>query len=279
LSTGFNFNTIENYILSPGDIYWIKKSGEEVLVSKKGEVPNSLLIKKLVKNEQTLEISNEINVEVITLLEELFASSKKEILIQNKNKFRKKIVEILRAEYAEIERSQFEFDTMVWKVFSTFTLDQQTDLVAIDMDLFRRSLRVTSSVVLVAFLNGYYDEKFLEKLFMKTVNLLMSMVSAETLSDDVEKLERLRLNLSSEPLMREEVKSLFDPAVLRSEVGSWEKIIVIFNTYYSFDDHETRVNILNEVFNNKINVRANELKAALSALKRANVHMDLAESA
>jgi murein L,D-transpeptidase YcbB/YkuD len=279
LSTEFNFNTIENYILSPGDIYWIKKSGEEILVSKKGEVPNSLLIKKLVKNEQTLEMSNEINVDVIAQLEELFINSKKEILIQKKNKFRIKIVEILRAEYAEIERSQFEFDTMVWKIFSKFSLDQQMDLVAIDMDLFRRSLRVTSSVVVSAFLNGYYDENFLEKLFMKTFNLLMSIVSSETLSDDVERLENMRVNLSSEPLMREEVKSLFDPAVLRSEVASWEKIIVIFNTYYSFDDHEAKVNILNEIFNNKVSIRANELKIAHSALKKANVLTDLVESA
>jgi hypothetical protein len=279
LSTGFNFNTIENYILSPGDIYWIKKSGEEILVSKKGEVPNSLLIKKLVKNEQTLEMSNEINVDVIAQLEELFINSKKEILIQKKNKFRIKIVEILRAEYAEIERSQFEFDTMVWKIFSNFSLDQQMDLVAIDMDLFRRSLRVTSSVVVSAFLNGYYDENFLEKLFMKTFNLLMSIVSSETLSDDVERLENMRVNLSSEPLVREEVKSLFDPAVLRSEVASWEKIIVIFNTYYSFDDHEAKVNILNEIFNNKVSIRANELKIAHNALKKANVFTDLVESA
>lgn len=279
MSTGFNFNTIENYILSPGDIYWIKKSGEEVLVSKKGEVPNSLLIKKLVKNEQTLEISNEINVDVILQLEELFESSKKELLVQKKNQFRSKIVEILRAEYAEMERSQFEFDTMVWKIFSKFTLDEQMELVEIDMDLFRRSLRVTSSLVVTAFLNGYYDENFLEKLFMKTVKLLMGLVTIETISDDMERLENLRKNLSSEPTLRDEVKSLFDPAVLRSEVGSWEKILVTFNLYYSFKDREVNVNILNEIFNSKMGIKANELKIAHSALKRAIVKPVMAESA
>lgn len=275
----FDFNTIENYILSPGDIYWVKKSGEEILVSKKGEVPNSLLVKKLVKNEQPLEMRDEINVEVITLLQEYFASGEKELLIQKKNLYRSKITNILRSEYAESERSQFEFDIMAWKIFSKFTLEEQMDLVAIDMDLFKRSLRVTSSLVIHAFLIGYYDEKFLETLFNRTMKLLMNVVTAENFSEDIQVLEKMRSKLSSGAHLNAEVKALFDFAVLNSEVSSWEKLLVIFNLHFSFTEEALQKNILNELFNKKIKNQAQELRIVLKVLEGAGNNIDMAESA
>jgi hypothetical protein len=265
-NSAFNFNTIENYILSPGDIYWIKNSGEELLVSKRGEVPNAILCKKLLKHEYVLQIRNEINLEIISKLEEYFTASKKELLVQKKNQYRSKIIELLRLEFAESDRSQLEFDIMVWKIFSKFSVEEQFNLVSIDLDLFKRSLRVTSSLVIGAFLVGYYDENFLELLFSRTMNLLMSIVKPEMVLKEVQNLEKIRVNIKSVKDIKEEVKLIFDPAVIHSEVSSWEKLLVVFNSHFSFVDSGRQVNILSDIFKNKIELNASVINMAMKTL-------------
>lgn len=279
MSIAFDFNTIENYILSPGDIFWVKKSGEEVLVSKKGELANLLLIKKLIKNEMLLEMRDEINIDVVTLLQEYFEKSKKELLVKNKIFYRNKIIEILYAEYATSERTQYEFDIMVWKIFSKFKPEEQMSLVLLDMDLFKRSLRVCSSLVISSYLVGYYDEKFLELLFEKTMMTLMNIVPKNTFSEDISKLDKLRNDINSVSDIGENVKSLFDPTLLSSEIGSWEKILIVYNLHFSFEEESTHINILNKLLNKKIKILANELKTAIRVLTTASNNIGLAELA
>jgi hypothetical protein len=276
-NTAFDFNTIEKFALSPGDIFWIKKSGEEVLVSKKGEVPNSLLCKKLLKNENILQMKGGINVEVISRLEECFTNSKKEYLVQNKKNFRNEIITILYAEYINIERSQFEFDIMVWKIFSTFSSDDQAKFVEIDIELFKRSLRVTSSLVIGAFLIGYYDESFLEKLFSRSMNLLMKVVTSEAFSTDLQNLEMIRENIDFVCDISEEVKLLFDPKMLNSEISSWEKLLIVFNRQYSFLENTDLINIVYKLSKGQIEAHCNEVRTIIRTLNLTNKTLELSE--
>jgi hypothetical protein len=160
-------------------------------------------------------------------------------------------------------------DMMVWSVFSTFSPAERSEMVNVGVDLFKRSLRVSSSLVISAFLVGYYDEKFLEVLFSRTMKLLMSAFTVETLEEDIKTLERMRHSLhvaNADCLIDEEVKFLFDPAILGSEAPGWEKLLVCFNLHYSFHEQEQPLNILNNICNRKIKLSVSELRSIVKML-------------
>jgi hypothetical protein len=205
-----------------------------------------------------LQIADEINLDLIYSIEENFKNSKNELLMSKKNQFRTNITELLRLEYFENERSQYEFDMMVWRVFSKFSIAEQSELANINTPLFKRSLRVTSSVVIGAYLLGYYDETFLETIFTKSIKKLMNMVNKDKLTDEVKKLEKLRKNFENSEGFSEEIKALFDLSVVNSEVPTWEKLLVIFNSYYSFEEHEMKRNILYKINKEKISIDDNK---------------------
>lgn len=241
-NSSFDFNKIENFVLAPGDIYWLKSSGEELLISKKSEVLNVVLCQKLKKHNHTLRIANEVNIDLILKIEDKFTSSRKEVSMAKKNIYRKKVIEYLKKEYVEIDRGQYELDMMVWRIFSKFTTLEQNDLVNQDIDLFKRSLRVTSSLVLSAFLLGYYDELFLEEIFAKTIKILMKNGQDE------------------------ESKFYMNPDLLKSELSTWEKLFVTYNLHFPLNEGVNQANILHKLYKGKVTNVPRELKAVLKAL-------------
>ena len=241
----FDFNKIENFVLAPGDIYWLKATGEELLISKKGEILNTILCQKLKKHNHVLRIENEINIDLILRIEDYFFNSKREMLISKKNIYRKKIIDLIRVEFAEKDRNQNELDMLVWRVFSRFTITEQNEFITLDIDLFKRSLRVTSSMVLSAFLIGYYDEKFLEAIFTKTIKMLVMDAPDQT------------------------KKFISDPMSLNSEVSAWEKLLIAYNLHYPQSPGLSQVNILHKLFKGKVSIMPLELRAVLKSMNLA----------
>ena len=185
-----NSALLRKEILSPGDIFWIKKSGDSLLVSKKGDAINFDLIKKLETAGFELVIENQIDQHKENEFETVYERYGIEVLMRDKIQWREKIVQMLVEEFVDKERDQAEMDLLGWKLFSKLKVEDARAFIERDSELFKRHLRIASSYTFCAFLLGYYESQFLSTLFSSTLESLMSLGRAVNAMNLKEKLER-----------------------------------------------------------------------------------------
>lgn len=214
----FNFKHIKNEMLSPGDIFWKKNSGAKILVSKKGDVINFELLKKLEAGNQTLVIENQIDSHVHHEFKTIYERYSSEILMRDKIKWRDQLIELLRVEFVEKEKEQFELNMLAWSLFSKFTKDEGLSFMERDSELFKRHLTIASSYTMCAFLLGYYESTFLERLFSSTLDSLMVLGKSVNVMTLKEILDYLSFQESFLPEDFEKVKEIAGPEVFSKTV-------------------------------------------------------------
>ena len=173
---------ILSYFLSPGDIYWKQRSGTLVCINKRGEPLNIDLLHKLFEGEQNLIITNEVDSSFEDYFISLFDKYEAALLIKEKLGVRREIITMFK-EVADSKIEQYEFAMMGWRIFSQLDPEMRSNLIDKDADIVKRSVFVASSTCYLAFVVGYYDLKFLSKVFSHVLMRLINATSEDKLRD------------------------------------------------------------------------------------------------
>ena len=278
-----NFKNIKYEILSPGNIFWKKSSGSTVLISKKGDVLNHDLIKKLESGEQTLLIEDGIDFHAHHEMIEVYVKYAEEFLMRDKIRWRAKLIELFRSEFITKDKSQFELNFLAWKFFSNITNEETKQYIERDAELFKRHLNVASSYAICAFLMGYYESSFLKNIFSSTLRNLMDLGSSVHVLTLKERIEYLR---QQDSFLEEDVKELesivshevmaktvmferYDGSGMRNinsrEMSDLEIVMVALNRNYGFDSDE-KMNVLSEITKGDFKCEKRTLKVLQSVL-------------
>lgn len=288
----FSLKNLQHDLLAPGNIFWQKKSGDAVLISKKGDALNLDILKKLSDSNAEITIANEIDLEAGEELKALYEKYSDEVLMRDKIAWREKFIVALRREFIEKENAtQFELNHLAWRLFSNFERTEGVAFIERDADLFRRHLSVASSYTFCAFLLGYYEPGFLSRLFSKTLQSLMDLgVSARVLSLK-EKLEYLRLQDSFTSEDYEYVKSIASDEILSKtvlfekydgsgprklnsrEMSDLDLVFVAIGRMFGYME-ESQDNVLSAIDKNELNCQPRILKMLQKILSEREKLMD-----
>ncbi len=278
----FDFKHFENELLAPGDIFWIKKSGR-TLVSKKGEVLNTALLKKLDAANQTLMMENEIHFHMQQELLELYSKYSAEFFMRDKIKWREEFISKLKIHFVEENREQSELNYLAWKLFSSFNREDGISFIERDSELFKRNMNVASSYTLCAFLLGYYEPGFLQKAFSSTLKNLMELGKSINVISLKEQLEYLRLQESFNEDDVAVVRAIASPEVINKtvvfekyngsglrninsrEMSDLEVILVALNSFYGFK-LEVTVNVFKHIENGELDCERRVLRTLQNVL-------------
>jgi hypothetical protein len=185
-----NLRDLEGLVLSPGDIFWIKNSGAEILIAKKSDFLNFALVEKIANSSHQLRMENQIDLSIQHEFMKMVNAHRREVFFKEKLQWKKRIFDLL----LQNNLSQFEIGQLAWMAWSSIDRDSVKALIDFDIDLFKRSLNVASSYVFCALLLGYYQDDFLKALFTNTLKELMSIERNELLNSIKMEMEQMREN-------------------------------------------------------------------------------------
>ena len=288
----FSLINLQNDLLAPGNIFWQKKSGAAVLVSKKGEALNLDLLKKFEDSNSELLLEDGINLDAHAEMKALYEKYSDEVLMRDKIVWREKLIAAFRSEFIVKENIvQFEVNHLAWKLFSNFEHAEGIAFIERDSELFRRHLSVASSYTFCAFLLGYYEPSFLNRLFSKTLQNLMDLGASARVLTLKEKLEYLRVQESFSALDFEYVKTIASDEIISKtvmfekydgsgprhlnsrEMNDLEIVFVAINKMFGFTE-ESGSNIFTAVAKNEINCQPRTLKMLQKILSEKEKIMD-----
>ncbi len=288
----FSLTNLQHDLLAPGNIFWQKKSGDAVLISKKGDALNLNLLKKLSDSDAEINIVDEIDLHASEELKALYDKYSDEVLMRDKIVWREKFIAALRREFIVKENvSQFELNHLAWRLFSDFEHAQGVAFIERDADLFRRHLSVASSYAFCAFLLGYYEPSFLNRLFSKTLQNLMDLGASARVLSLKEKLEYLRLQdsftsedyeyvktiASDEILAKTVVFEKYDGSGPRSlnsrEMSDLDIVFVAIGRMFGYTE-ESKTNVLHAIDKNEFNCQPRTLKMLQKILSVKEQPMD-----
>jgi len=272
---------VKDDVFSPGDVYWKRKSGIEVLISGKGDVLNIEMIQKLAQSNNTILIENQIDYASQKKLIEAFNKYESEILIPKKLEARSLFVALLLKYYYNTTATQFELNQLFGKLFSTVTRDQAENYLSRDREYFVRAINIATSYTLCAFLLGYYSEDFLKQIYNSTILSQMEIGKNELITTLKEKIEFIGQKTSLNDANKAFVRSIVEPGNFNQgiffekangtglmnitiyEMSDLELILTSLSYYYHFSDQD-RLNILAEINEGKFAIN----RTVLNLLKR-----------
>lgn len=270
-----NLKDLKGFVLSPGDIFWMKTSGTESLIAKKSDYLNEALVEKLLKAGHKLAIDNQIDFTLKHEFMGLIKAHEAEVLFKEKLQWKKRIFELL----LQNKLNQVELGQLAWMAWSTVDREDVKHFIDFDLDLFKRSLNVATSYVFCALLLGYYQDNFLKKLFSSTLKDMMSMEKIELLDHMKTELESMRTHETLTNDEKEFVKRLYPKAFswageryngsgvrafYKREMSDLEQMMVALERHYSYRDVDGDT-IFDEIKNGKFQCEGK----ILSVLKRS----------
>lgn len=244
-----NLSDLKGFVLSPGDIFWIKNSGTETLIAKKADYLNLALVEKLSSAGHTLQIDHQIDSSLVEKFKEAAEAFKDEWLFKEKLPWKKKMLMVLQEEHL----SSFELSQFAWMTWSKIEREEVKELIDFDIDLFKRSLNVASGYVYCALLLGYYHHDFLAKLFTNSLRELMTMEKIEWLDKMKAEMEIIRSRDILTPEDKEFVQKIFPKTFSwageryngsgihsynKNEMSDLEIVMVALERHYSYRDDE-----------------------------------------
>lgn len=284
----FNFKAIKNEILSPGNIFWKKRSGDLVLITQKGDVINHELIQKLSDAFHDVVMNDEIDPHQRYKLNAIYEKYCEELLMRDKINWRDQLIELLRVDFIVNQNSQFEFNQLAWTFFSTFSSVDVQSFVKKDSELFKRNLTIASNYTFVAFILGYYEPRFLSDLFTSTINNLMQLGSSTNVLSLKEKIEYLRMQDSFHDDDYESVKEIASDELLSStvlferydgsglrkinsrEMTDLELVLVALNRKYGIESNASE-NVFLEISRNNFKCEPRLLKTLQKLLAKKEI--------
>lgn len=282
MSTGFDYNILKGYILSPGNVFWVQKSGSRVLVSAKGDVLNLELATKLHKGGHSMVVEDLVSENMQVEFVQYFSEHNQEVLVKNKMKWRNYLFVIFNERFGSGECNQFELDQLMWRVFSEISHDEAKELMARDIDLFKRSMSIAASYTLLAYILGYYNEAYLKTMFTNTFKNLMDVDAKDSFATMREKLEELRLIESLDGdqcgvlnsyysdknyIFNERFDGTGKLKIVENEMNELEKILLSLNSHFSFFQSEKQ-NVLQLIKESKFKCDTKVLKMIQRSLER-----------
>lgn len=256
-----NLKDLKGYVLSPGNIFWIKNSGTETLIAKKSDYLNYALVEKLANANHKLAIEDQIDLSVQHEFMGVVKAHQAELLYKEKLQWKKRLFELLQ----QNRLSQFELSQLAWMAWSKVDRESVRTLIDFDIDLFKRSLNVASSYVFSALLLGYYQDEFLKELFSRTLKNLMMM-------EKIELTDRLKAEMEiirSHDILTDEDKEFVNKiypgiqswageryngsgvhSINKKEMNDLEIVMVALERHFSYRDAEAE-NFLLSVINGK----------------------------
>lgn len=238
---------LKGYVLSPGDIFWMKNSGAETLIARKADYLNYALIEKLSKASHKLVIENQVDLTLQHEFNGVMKAHQSEILFKEKLQWKKRLFELV----TQNKISQFEIGQLAWMSWSKIEREEVKTFIDFDIDLFKRSLNVASSYTFCALLLGYYQDEFLSHLFTAALKNLMSMEKIELFDRLKEEMEIIR----SHEILTEEDKQFVQKlyphglswageryngsgvkAFNKKEMSDLEMIMIALERHFSYRD-------------------------------------------
>ena len=291
----FSFQTIKHSILAPGNIFWQKRDGSKVLLNEKGDVLNFNLIKRLDEASSDLSIEDEIDFSIHAEVKALYEKYSEEVLMRKKIIWRDKLIEVMVKEFIKKENNmQSELNQIAWSLFSSFEFTEAIVFIERDSNLFKRNLSVASSYTFCAFLLGYYEPYFLNRLFNTTLKNLMSLGASERVFTLKEKLEYLRMQdsfseedfeyikeiASTEIISKTVVFEKYDGSGMRNlnsrEMSDLEVVFIALSEMFSYSE-ATSKNALLAIHDGSLNCQTRTLKMLQGVLnKKENEAAELA---
>jgi hypothetical protein len=256
-----SISDISNDLLASANIYWRQKSGVEILISAKGDILNMGMLEKISASGKSLVIDDSDEFSINKHFLKIFRNYESAISIKEKKIIRKEFNLFLMKLFYHSNKSQFELDQLCWKLFSTLSISEGFKFLDRDQNYFKRSMSVASSCTVLAFLIGYYDEKFLRELYSRTLKNLMGVGNEELIFNLKTKLESIRekgsLTVEDKNFIREIIDiDDFDQSLLFEksdgsglmeiniyEMTDLELILSSLNYFYNYSDMDN-LNIL-----------------------------------
>ena len=289
----FNFKAIKNEILSPGNIFWKKRSGDLVLITQKGDVINHDLIQKLQDAHHDIVMNDQIDPHQRDKLNSIYEKYCSELLMRDKIGWRDQLIELMRVDFIVNQNSQFEFNQLAWDFFSTFSNDDIASFIKKDSELFKRNLTIASNYTFTAFVLGYYEPRFLSNLFTKTLKNLMELGNSTNVLSFKEKIEYLRMQDSFHEDDYESMKEIANEDLLSStvlferydgsglrkinarEMTDLEVVLVALNRKYGFESSGSE-NVFLEISRDNFNCGPRLLKTLQKLLAKKDKEIVIA---
>lgn len=261
-----NLTDVKGFILSPGNIFWERKPGVFILISKKADFMNLQLIEKLINAKHSVLIEDQINQQLFHDFLEYFKSYKLEALVREKLNWRTRLKTLFFLELGGDDVTQFEIDQLAWKFFSKIDYAEGQKIIDTDIDLFKRSMSIASSYTLCAFLLGYYSDEFLSKLYNETLLDLMDLNISLPIGTIKEKLETIRKKESLEAEDNQTLDNILQLSCKKSlllgerfdgsgfmkinkrEMTDLELLLVAISRHYDYSNRDYKT-IFNEIKN------------------------------
>ena len=283
-----NLVELEREILSPGDLYWKKENGAEVLISKKGEMLNNGLLKKLSLQNQKLFIENAIDNNFIVKFQILFKQYESCIQIKDKNQWRSEIINSLKDCFilSQENISQFDLDYLCHSLFSSISnREVEIKFFANDYAYALRAYHIASSYVIIAFLLGYYDHFYLRKIYTTTIQNFIELSKNREMISYKEKMDELKnkttfsdedlLYAKNEQFPTDQFKTIllekFDGSGLflihAKEMTDLEIILLDLNSFFGFNS-SFELNILGQIKKGNFNCKESILNLINESLDK-----------
>lgn len=202
---------IQQMILAPGDIFWLRASGRKIKIAKAGQVIDSKIIQKFEGRDFEFDLDESFSLpeEVRQSLVEKFKKLKLEKLEMNRVNLVKEIITVLFVDYA----GKVAFSDLIFIGLESFyglDVEVTEELTNIDVRIFQRSSVLGIYSVLVAMITGYFEYEFLQDIYHLCF-FFDCYFSLEQVSYYVtEALEKERQSGQGKSYLQEKVKELED---------------------------------------------------------------------
>ena len=126
------FSELKTNLLSPGIIFWKKNIGEEVLISKKGDLINIELIEKIHNAKNKLLIEDEVDRKFLYEANELIKTYQEKVHVNEMDNIKIKMFDFLVEHFIKSNKSEFEFNMVCWSWFSDLTHEEGAKFLELD---------------------------------------------------------------------------------------------------------------------------------------------------
>lgn len=263
---------LSTFVLSPGNIFWKKVNGTELLISAKNGLLNIEMIAKLKKAGHNIEIKDQIDFAIIDQFKFLFDNYKETELLGDRIGTTKKILELMQTYLIKTNPKQSDLNHLCLILFSEIPQSKLINYINMDFEYFVRSQNIASSFVILSFILGYYDLFFLQKMFNETIEDLMNIrqhVPGYFLTDSMTKFHKeltppdnsraTLLNIKNSISLKN--KFIFERLdgkglsnISSNEMNNLEIIFCNLCYHYDFDNNVSITNIIDQVINAEFHI-------------------------
>lgn len=241
------FSELKTNLLSPGNIFWKKNHGEEILISKKGDLLNIELIEKIHNAKNKLLIEDEVDRKVLYEANELIKAYREKTHAKDMENIKNKMLEFLVEQFVKENKTEFEFNLICWSWFSGLSHEEGATFLEMDRDYFVRSMSVTSGLTILAMVFGYYDYKYLQDFYSKTLREFKSLLDDKLAMSAKEILEDyrsgvidaetfvLKFNLKRNLTLFENKNGTGAFAVKANEMSEFDLVCAEVNSAYDYN--------------------------------------------